>query len=92
MTGTMPVFDIVASHAKVHGPAPAVTDIASGQHWSYAPLDAQIDQAAVWLATQLRPRCTLGRGGARLRRHVPGGQRHRGRDIGALPDKAEQKL
>lgn len=55
MTGATPNFDIVASHAKARGTAPAVTDLESGQHWTYAQLDAQINQLAAWLVARLGP-------------------------------------
>jgi len=42
-------FDPVATYAASQPDRPAVTDLESGRHWSYAELDSAVDRLAAWL-------------------------------------------
>ncbi|MDE8345565.1 MAG: AMP-binding protein [Acidocella sp.] len=55
MKAALPVFDIIATHARARPTAPAVTDLESGQRWSFAQFDALINQTANWLTARLGP-------------------------------------
>jgi fatty-acyl-CoA synthase len=48
-------FDLLASHAGARAAAPACRDLETGQSWSYAALDRDVNRAAAWLVAQLGP-------------------------------------
>jgi acyl-CoA synthetase (AMP-forming)/AMP-acid ligase II len=48
-------FDPVATYAAAHPDGPAVTDLESGRHWSYAELDRAVDRLAAWLSGEFGP-------------------------------------
>jgi fatty-acyl-CoA synthase len=49
------IADTLAMHARFRPHAPALGDIETRQQWSYAALDAHVDQVAAWLVDQLGP-------------------------------------